>query len=310
MKFSIGIPAYKARFLSECIDSILSQTYSDFELIIVNDASPENIDEIVGGYSDKRIRYYVNERNLGGKDLVAQWHRCIEFAEHEYVLIASDDDVYDKDFLYSMVQMINKYPKVDVFHSRVQVVNANGVVIDYSTACAEWESCEEFIWNRICKGRSQYIPEFVFRRKALMDKGGFVNFPSAWGSDHATSFLLAKEHGVVCCNLPLFKWRYSGLNISSAGNYDENKVEGLFQYYYWLKQFVSELNDSSYKGLIEIGLEKYLIKRLALLLSQYSLTSLLVKLFNPFANDKRVHKKHLLYGLVFKIKNVITPFKK
>lgn len=58
MKFSITIPAYKAKFLKECIDSILSQTYNDFELIIVNDASPEYLDSIINGYSDSRIRYY------------------------------------------------------------------------------------------------------------------------------------------------------------------------------------------------------------------------------------------------------------
>ncbi|MBQ8672678.1 MAG: glycosyltransferase, partial [Bacteroides sp.] len=47
MKFSITIPAYKRTYLQECIDSILAQTYTDFELIIVNDASPEDLDSIV-----------------------------------------------------------------------------------------------------------------------------------------------------------------------------------------------------------------------------------------------------------------------
>ena len=50
MKFSIAIPAFKAKYLKECIDSILAQTYKDFELIIVNDASPEDIDSVVKPY--------------------------------------------------------------------------------------------------------------------------------------------------------------------------------------------------------------------------------------------------------------------
>ena len=61
---SIGIPAYKATYLKEAIDSVLNQTYTKFELIIVNDKSPENIEEIISTYNDKRIRYYKNEDNL------------------------------------------------------------------------------------------------------------------------------------------------------------------------------------------------------------------------------------------------------
>ena len=59
MRFSVTIPTYKSAFLSECIDSVLSQTYKHFELIIVDDCSPEDIKSIVDSYSDIRIRYYL-----------------------------------------------------------------------------------------------------------------------------------------------------------------------------------------------------------------------------------------------------------
>lgn len=62
MKFSITIPAYKTAYLKECIESILAQTYTNFELIIVNDASPEDLTSIVHSFDDSRIRYYINEK--------------------------------------------------------------------------------------------------------------------------------------------------------------------------------------------------------------------------------------------------------
>lgn len=65
MKFSITIPAFKAKFLKECIDSVLSQTYKNFEVIIVNDASPEDLTSIVNQYDDPRIRYFINEKIVG-----------------------------------------------------------------------------------------------------------------------------------------------------------------------------------------------------------------------------------------------------
>ena len=60
MKFSIAIPAFKSAFLKECIDSVLNQTYKNFELIIVNDHSPEDIRGIIEQFADIRIRYYEN----------------------------------------------------------------------------------------------------------------------------------------------------------------------------------------------------------------------------------------------------------
>ena len=64
MKYSFVLPAYKATFLREAIDSILAQSYPDFELIIVNDKSPEDLTSIVNSYHDVRIQYYVNAQNI------------------------------------------------------------------------------------------------------------------------------------------------------------------------------------------------------------------------------------------------------
>jgi len=70
IKFSVTVPAYKAQFLSECIDSILAQTYKNFEVIIVNDASPHDLDSIVKKYDDPRIHYYKNKVGFGAEHVV------------------------------------------------------------------------------------------------------------------------------------------------------------------------------------------------------------------------------------------------
>ena len=67
---TIVIPAYKSTYLREAIDSALAQDYKNIELVIVNDKFPNDIDSIVQSYNDARIRYYVNERNLGKKSIV------------------------------------------------------------------------------------------------------------------------------------------------------------------------------------------------------------------------------------------------
>lgn len=108
ISFSFVMPAYKKRFLYQAIDSILKQRYTNFELIIVNDASPENLNEVVSMFNDERIRYEVNEKNIGGQDLIANWNHCIDYAKNDYIILATDDDMFDSDFLSDAVHMIKK----------------------------------------------------------------------------------------------------------------------------------------------------------------------------------------------------------
>lgn len=147
-KYSFVLPAYKARFFKEALDSILAQTYKDFELIIVNDASPEDLDSIVKSYDDSRIRYYVNEENIGGKDLVAQWNHCLEYVNGEYVILASDDDLYHLEYLERMNVLVDKYPEVNVFRPRVQLIDESNSITHIAGVLNEYTSQLEFIYNQ------------------------------------------------------------------------------------------------------------------------------------------------------------------
>lgn len=217
MKYSFVLPAYKATFLRESIDSILNQTYKDFELIVVNDASPEDLSSIVNSYSDERIRYYINGKNIGGTDLVAQWNHCITYAKGEYLILASDDDVYHPDYLEKMDVLVDKYPEVNVFRSRVQHMNADGYIRGESEVLEEYLSYINFLFamhqGLVCSGLAYHI----FKREELVNIGGFVNFPSAWIADDATVISLAMN-GVVFHKEALFAFRTSDINISSRIN--------------------------------------------------------------------------------------------
>ena len=236
MKYSFVLPAYKATFFKEAVDSILTQTYKEFELIIVNDASPEDLDSIVNSYSDARIRYYKNEKNIGGKDLVAQWNHCLEYAKGDYIILASDDDVYHPEYLEKMDVLVNKYPKVNVFRPRVQYIDEKGVIRGISGCIAEKVSWLEYWYYWGIVGSS--IGHIIFNRTKLLEKGGFVNFPMAWGSDDAT-ILMMGENGICFESEFLYSFRNSGENISSAlNNYSSlvNKIEANKRFYTWLKQ--------------------------------------------------------------------------
>ena len=217
VKYSFVLPAYKAKYLKEAIQSILDQTYTDFELIIVNDASPENLDEIVASFDDKRLTYYKNEKNLGGTDLVAQWNHSISYAAGDYLILASDDDTYSPMYLEKMDAMACKYPNINVFRPRVKRIDKNRKIIGIDGFISEYLSKLEYLylWSTCAIGSG--VPFFMFKREALMAIGGFVNYPLAWFSDDATVLELA-DAGIVTCNEVLFSFRLANESIRTADN--------------------------------------------------------------------------------------------
>ena len=91
LKISVVMPVYNAeRYLKEAIDSILNQTYANFELIIINDGSTDGSDGIVRNYTDSRIVYLKND---GNKGLVYTLNRGISLAKGEYIARMDSDDI-------------------------------------------------------------------------------------------------------------------------------------------------------------------------------------------------------------------------
>ena len=121
-RLAIVIPAYKATFLPVALDSIAMQTCKDFTLYVGDDCSPEPIGSIVEQYKDKvNLVYQRFDTNLGGKDLVAQWERCIAMSREEpYIWLFSDDDVMEPSCVEELLRQIEKTEGYyDVYHFNV-----------------------------------------------------------------------------------------------------------------------------------------------------------------------------------------------
>jgi glycosyltransferase involved in cell wall biosynthesis len=126
---SVGLFVYNGeRFLEESLNSILRQTFTDFELIISDNASTDRTDEIVQAYAerDARIRYYRNEKNIGGG-----WNarRVYELATGKYFKWAAVDDVIEPDFLRRCVEILESNPDCVVVYANTKEVDENGTFI-------------------------------------------------------------------------------------------------------------------------------------------------------------------------------------
>ena len=240
--FSVLIPAFKAKYLRECIDSILNQSYSRLEVIIVNDASPEDLDSIVQGYNDERIKYYVNENNFGAVDVVLNWNKCLEYATGDYVICMGDDDCLKPNCLEVYNKLLESRPGTGLLHGWTEIINDESVPYLMTTHRCEYESDMSLLWHRVFAYKAQFIGDFCFKRSSLVNNGGFYYFPLAWGSDEVSTVIAAKENGVLNTQEVVFQYRRSPLTITSTGNIPV-KMKALNQKLEWMKIYLSETRE-------------------------------------------------------------------
>lgn len=236
MRFSITIPAYKRTFLAECIESILNQNYSEFELIIVDDDSPEDLDSIVSQYNDDRIHYYKNKNNCGALHVVDNWNKCLEYAIGDYVICMGDDDKLLPGCLEEYDKLIKKYPNLNIYHGWTEIINEESIITNITAPRPEYESVFSLIYNRWFQ-REQYIGDFLFQRSALINEGGFYDLPYAWCSDDITAVRAAYPNGIANTQVPVFQYRVNSQTISRGGD-EEKKYEALISAREWFDSFL------------------------------------------------------------------------
>jgi len=112
---SVIIPAYnQAEFLAETIQSVLNQTYQNFEIIVVNDASTDNTEEIMEQFNDPRLTYIVHEKNLR---LSATRNTGINASKGEIIFLLDADDLFHPEKLQVHVDFLEKHPEIGVSYN-------------------------------------------------------------------------------------------------------------------------------------------------------------------------------------------------
>ena len=131
-RVSIGLPVFNGeRFLEAALDSILSQTFQDFELIISDNASTDRTGEICESYAaaDRRIRYLRNPKNVGAAN---NYNRVFEPSRGEYFKWAAHDDVCAPTFIERCVEVLDQYPDVALCYPRTSIIDEQGEFVENS----------------------------------------------------------------------------------------------------------------------------------------------------------------------------------
>lgn len=238
-KYTFLLPAYKSEYFDEAIRSILCQTYTDFTLMISDDCSPYDLKSIVKRYVDERLIYRRNECNIGGLNLVKHWNVLVNQCDSQYLIIASDDDIYCSNFLEVIDKMIDAYPTANLYRGRTETIDSEGYVITEDDYFAPLETQISFMRNIYGEHHSRCIGNYVFRTDVLKHNNGFIDFPYAWYSDTATTIFMACN-GVANSTESIFKYRASEMSITGDNDVKTNKMKlvATLAYDKWLSNYI------------------------------------------------------------------------
>lgn len=222
-KVSVLIPTYNyARYLSEAIESVLSQSYTDFELLIVDDHSSDDTAQVVSRYleRDKRICFRVNPRNIG---MVENWNLCLGQAGGEYVkYLFGDDLLCSGDALRFMVQALDDDPRVSLVASARRIIDSEGRPTEVLAHFPDSEYIDgKRVINRCLRHQKNLVgePTAVMFKRRFSGQGFNPKFRQI--VDMEFWFRLLAEGGFAYINRPLAAFRrhdgqQTGVNRKNA----------------------------------------------------------------------------------------------
>jgi glycosyltransferase involved in cell wall biosynthesis len=175
MKVSVVIPAYnQAEFLGEAINSVLDQTYGNFELIVVNDASPDHTEEVVRQYSDPRLCYIKHPENCG---LPAARNSGMRAATGELIALLDADDYFHPDKLEAHVRFLDDNPHIGVSYNNRFELNYSAKTIRNIYRAPRTVGLKDFLLG------FPFAPSDMVIRKDWAYKAGLFNENHKYGAE-------------------------------------------------------------------------------------------------------------------------------
>jgi len=209
-RVTVILPVYNTeRYVHQAIDSILAQTFENFEFIIIDDGSTDGSADIIAQYKDQRIRFIRKPRNEG---LVSALNLGIELALGEYIARMDADDIALPERLEKQVAFLDSHPDVVVVGTKAWRIDPAGKIIESMISVTRWEDVHRYLRS----GANRLIHSSVMMRTEIVRKiGGYrEQFRHAEDID---LWLRILEHGKICNlseKLMLYRSNSSGVRLT------------------------------------------------------------------------------------------------
>jgi len=217
MKVSVIVPTYnREHLLKETIESILNQTFKDFELIIVDNYSSDNTEDVVKSYNNHRIRYFKNQNN---GIIAINRNFGIEKSRGEYIGLCDDDDIWMPDKLEKQLSEFEKDEKIGLVCTNGMNFNENG---DFGLVHKNSLNDDDFKFESIVIKNPIISSSILIKKSVINDVGMMDEEPEFFGAeDNCLWIKTAKKYKVKYIDLPLIKYR------THSGVYRNVDINGL-----------------------------------------------------------------------------------
>ena len=226
-RLSVCLPTYNGEaYVAEAVRSVLEQSYTDFELVAVDDGSSDRTLDILQTFDDPRLRIYQNPHQRG---IPGNWNVAVGLARGEYVCVFHQDDVMLAGNLARKIALFDADPSLSLVHSRAEAVVEAGA----PERVAEWrekaetdfvEDGEAYFRKLLLYGVCICAPTVIVRREQLAAAGGF-NETLGYACDYEMWMKLCLEGRVGFLHDTLVRYRWHADNASHNYQYERGVEE-------------------------------------------------------------------------------------
>jgi glycosyltransferase involved in cell wall biosynthesis len=214
---SVAIPSYNhEKYISEAIESVLNQTFTDLELIIIDDASHDKSPEIIEYYQkrDNRIRAFFHEQNLGTAKTL---NDIIEKARGKYIAFFASDDVWFKDKLQEQIKILDKNDNLVIWNEGL-IINEEGnsqeILINQMNIHKKLKKSGDIFKELIIKSNFIFATSVIVKKDFLTDVR--FNEKLRYFNDYKFALDLAANHEYYFITNPLSCYRIHGKNTINS----------------------------------------------------------------------------------------------
>lgn len=251
MKFSIILPVRNGgEYVKECINSILSQTFPDFNLHVLDNSS-DNTLEWVQSLNDERIITYPSERPLSIEE---NWARIKTIKINEFITLIGHDDLLSPDYLKVINGLIDRHPHASLYQTHFRYINAKGEEIRKSRPMAEKQSTPEFLAFFLNNMIDSMGTGFMMRSSDYDMVGGIPLYPNLLFADFELWIKLIQKSYFVTSFEECFSFR---LHQSTTATSSDLKFQEAF------KQFIFFLIEQKKNPELNKVIERYGINFIA-----------------------------------------------
>jgi glycosyltransferase involved in cell wall biosynthesis len=275
-KVSIAIPSFNhEKYIQECLQSALKQTFQDFEIIITDDGSSDRSCQVIQKFTDPRIRL---NRFIENKGACIAMNNCIRQASGEYIAVLNSDDAWEPAKLEKQVEYLDQHPESGAVFTGVTLVD------EASNPLKHTQSQLSHIFKQKNRSRYAWLNYFFFRgnclchpsvmiRKSCYDKIGLYDERMASVPDLDMWVKLCLQYEIYIVEEKLLRFRIRADEANASGNHPDNQIRSRFELMQVLnnylkikdqRDFLRIFPESAKYGKVEAEYIPYFLSRMAM----------------------------------------------